>query len=169
MVARAAARTVSDVTLEVRPLGPALGAEIGGIDLSQPVDDETIAEIRALWAEHQVLLFPEQRLSEEAQVAFSSRFGELAVFHEREKRSSSRPEILRIGNVDEDGNRIDPNHPTRRYFAILTALWHSDGSYKAIPSLGSALHALEVPPEGGETWFTNLFAAYVSGGAKIHH
>lgn len=99
-------------------------------------------------------------MSEEAQVAFSRHFGELAVFHDKDKISGRRPEILRVANVDENGEMIDPDHPVRRYFALLTSLWHTDGSYKALPSLGSMLHALEVPPKGGETWFADMAAAF---------
>ncbi len=139
---------------------PTIGAEVQGLDLARVSDEESIELIRKLWLEHHVLVFPGQRLSEEAQVAFSRHFGELAVFHDQDKISGRRPEILRVANVDENGEMIDPDHPVRRYFALLTSLWHTDGSYKALPSLGSMLHALEVPPEGGETWFADMAAAF---------
>ena len=143
----------------VEPLVP-FGAKITGLDLAQPLDADTVDQLTALWAEHLVLLFPEQTLSEEQQVAFTRNFGALACFHEQEKISSTFPEILRVSNVAADGSTLDPDSDYRRYFATLTGLWHTDGSYKAVPSRGSMLHALEVPPEGGETWFCNMFKAY---------
>ncbi len=139
---------------------PAIGAEVRGLDLRQPLDTATVEALKAVWAENLVLVFPEQDLSEAEQVAFSRNFGELAIHQDAEKISTKVPEILRIANVDEDGNILEVDHELRRYFATLTALWHTDGSYKAMPSLGSILHGREVPPEGGETWFANMFAAY---------
>ena len=161
------AHAEAGVGLGVRKLSPALGAEVTGVDLAEPLDDATLSQIREIWAEHPVLVFPGQHLSEAQQVAFSRRFGELAIFIDKEKRSSGQPEILRIANVDEDGNLLDPDHPLRRYFAILTGLWHTDGSYKAIPSFGSMLHGLEVPPEGGETCYANMFRAYEAMPAEM--
>ena len=156
------AEHVADHGFSVRELHPALGAEISGLDLSQTLDDETIASIREVWADRLVLVFPEQSLSEEAQVAFTGRFGEMAVHLDEEKRSEQAPEIFRVGNVDPDGAKLDPDHFLPRYFRVLTGLWHTDGSYKAIPSFGSMLHAKEVPPEGGDTCFANMFLAYAS-------
>lgn len=147
-------------SLTVEKLHPAIGAEVRGLDLSEPLDTATVAALKEIWAEHLVLVFPEQDLSEAAQVAFTRNFGEMAIHQDPEKRSTSVPEILRIANVDEDGNILRVDHELRRYFATLTALWHTDGSYKAVPSFGSVLHGREVPPEGGETWFANMFAAY---------
>jgi len=159
---RAARRSSTASALDVHPLSPALGIEIRGLDLAQPLPAATIEEIKALWARHLVVVFPEQRLSEAQQVAFSRHFGDLAIFTDAEKRSTRAPEILRIGNVDEDGNRLDPDAVAPRYYRTLTGLWHTDGSYKAVPSMGSLLYAVEVPPEGGETCFANMFAAYAA-------
>ena len=69
---------------------------------------------------------------------------------------------LRIANVDEAGEQVDIDHEMRRYFATVTALWHTDSSYKAVPSFGSVLHGREVPSVGGETWFANMFVAYTA-------
>ncbi len=137
-----------------------IGAEVSGLDLSQPLDPATICALKEIWAEHLVLVFPEQDLDEAAQVRFSRYFGELAVHQDKEKISSTVPEIFRVANVDKDGNLLSEEHELRRYFRVLTGLWHTDGSYKAVPSFGSLLHAREVPPEGGETWYANMFAAY---------
>ena len=146
--------------LRTRPLHPAIGVEISGVDLSQPLSDETIDEIKRLWSQHFVLLFRKQKLTEEQQIDFTRRFGKLEVYIEANKRSASHPEIVRISNVDADGNIRKADDIVAHFFAVLTQLWHTDGSYKAIPSLGSALHSIEVPPSGGETCFSNQVAAY---------
>ncbi len=152
--------TASPAPFTVAKRHPVIGAEVRGLDLRLPLEPATVEALKAVWAEHLVLVFPKQDLSEAEQVAFSRNFGELAVHQDKEKISTAVPEILRIANTDEDGNILEVDHELRRYFATLTALWHTDGSYKAVPSLGSILHGREVPPEGGETWFANMFAAY---------
>jgi taurine dioxygenase/alpha-ketoglutarate-dependent 2,4-dichlorophenoxyacetate dioxygenase len=146
--------------LTTRKLHPNIGIEIRGIDLSQPLDRAQIAEISALWRQYLVLVFPGQSLTETQQMAFSRYFGELDVTVEDDKRSTRNPEILRIGNVGEGGRKLDPDHPIVMYYKALTTPWHTDGSYRAVPSFASMLHALEVVPEGGETCFANAIAAY---------
>ena len=146
--------------LRTRPLHPAIGAEVLDLDLSQPLDDATLEEIKRLWSQHFVLLFRKQALSEEQQIAFTRRFGKLEVYIEADKRSAKHPEIVRISNVDAEGKIRPAQNDIARFFAILTQLWHTDGSYKPVPSLGSALHAIEVPPSGGETCFSNQVAAW---------
>lgn len=147
--------------MRTRLLHPAIGLEIAGIDLAAPLDDATLQRIRDLWTRHLVLVFPGQSLTEDQQIAFTRYFGELdPSFVEADKRSTRNPEVLRIANVDEQGNKLAADHPIQRYFANLTTLWHTDGSYRAVPSFASMLHALEVTPEGGETCFANAIAAY---------
>ena len=149
------------MTMQTRPLHPAIGLEIRGLDLARPLDPATLQQIRDLWARHLVLLFPGQSLTEDQQIAFTRNFGELdPSFVEADKRSTRNPEVLRIANVDEQGNKLAADHPIQRYFANLTTLWHTDGSYRAVPSFASMLHALEVTPAGGETCFANAIAAY---------
>jgi alpha-ketoglutarate-dependent taurine dioxygenase len=147
-------------SLRTRKIHPAIGLEISGIDLAAPLDPGTIAAIKELWRQHLVLVFPEQSLTEDQQIAFSRHFGELDITIEDDKKSSKNPEVLRIANVDERGQKLDVDHPIQHYFSTLTALWHTDGSYRAVPSYASMLHALEVTPEGGETCFANAIAAY---------
>ena len=146
--------------IQTRPVHPEIGIEITGADLSTPLDSATIGEIERLWRRHLVLVFPKQSLTEDRQIAFSRYFGELDITIEDDKKSSKNPEVLPIANVDEQGQKLDINHPIQHYFSTLTALWHTDGSYRAVPSFASMLHALEVTPEGGETCFANGIAAY---------
>jgi alpha-ketoglutarate-dependent taurine dioxygenase len=148
---------LADDTLSTKPLHSAIGVEVIGIDLSRPLSDDAFRQVSDLWDRYQLLLFRDQSLTEEQQIAFSRRFGDLAVQTESDKRSSRNPEILRISNVDEKGS-IDLD--TQRFFAILTGLWHTDGSYKPLPSHGSILHCLEAADIGGETCFANMIAAY---------
>ncbi len=152
--------TTDHPNLTVTRKNAALGAEVRGIDLSRPLDSQTVARIKEIWEEHLVLHFPGQSLTEDEQISFSRNFGELAVHVEPDKISKKTPEIFRVSNVDEDGNRIYPESEYYRFFTVLTGFWHTDGSYKPMPSMGSILHGLEVTPEGGETWFCNMFRAY---------
>jgi alpha-ketoglutarate-dependent taurine dioxygenase len=146
-----------DDVITTKPLHSALGVEVVNVDLSETLSDHRFDEVRRLWDQHQLLLFRNQSLTEEQQIAFSRRFGTLAVQTESDKRSTRNPAILRISNVSESGI-IDVD--TQRFFAILTGLWHTDGSYKPVPSYGSILHCLEAASVGGETCFANMIAAY---------
>ena len=150
----------ADIALVTRSLHRNIGVEITGVDLSRPLDDATIGEINMLWRRHLVLVFPRQSLTETQQIAFTRKFGTLDITIEDDKKSSKNPEVLRIANVDERGEKLSADHPIARYFSALTSLWHTDGSYRAVPSFASMLHALEVTPEGDETCFANAIAAY---------
>jgi alpha-ketoglutarate-dependent taurine dioxygenase len=153
--------------MRTRKLNPTIGLEISGVDLSRPLDPAFLTELRALWNEHLVLVFPGQSLTEDQQMAFSRNFGELDVTVEEDKKSTKNPEVLRIGNVDEHGRKLAVDHPIPLYYAALTTPWHTDGSYRAVPSFASMLHALEVPPDGGETCFANAIAAYEALPAEV--
>ena len=133
-------------TISVTPIAGALGAEIGGIDLSQPLPDETIAEIRAALLDHLVIFFRDQRLSPEQHLAFGRRFGTLQV-HDFVEAMPGYPEVLEVRKEPEE----------RRNFG---GGWHTDVSYLERPSLGSVLYALETPDHGGDTMFANQYLAY---------
>lgn len=145
--------------IEVVPRHPVIGAEIRGVDLRKPVDEETLAEIRGAWLAHMLLVFPDQPVSDEQQIAFARRFGELEIHPSTTHRSSEHPEIYRVANVDEKGNILPPEGEAWRYLNI-TWLWHSDSSFREVPSMGSILHGLEVTSDGGETQFCNLCDVY---------
>jgi taurine dioxygenase len=143
--------------LSIRKLGKRLGAEISGADLSQLLDDATFARVSDAFFEHQVVVFRDQRLTPAQQVAFTRRFGELEHHVRKEHRLAQYPEILVVANVlDEHGRAIGVQDAGR--------FWHSDLSYKRIPSLLSALYALEVPVKDGvalgATSFASAIAAY---------
>lgn len=140
--------------LEFVPLSSAIGAEVRGVDLTA-IDDAIFHRIKAAWLEHIVLLFRGQELTDAALVAFSRRFGALDVAPPNENGVRSVPdfpEILVISNVVENGVEIGS-------LGNAEADWHTDMSYLETPPSGSLLHALEVPSEGGDTGFLNMYSA----------
>lgn len=134
---------------EIRPLNAPLGAEVLGLNLSQPLDAEGFGRIHAAHLEHRLLIFRDQRISPDQQVEFSRRFGPLQIHVQRRFQLDGHPEVLIVSNIrDENGE------PTGLGDAGL--FWHSDLSYKDKPSLGSLLHAQELPAEGGDTLFSDV-------------
>jgi taurine dioxygenase len=135
--------------------GSALGAEVIGVDL-QNVDDHTFRAIHKAWLDHLVLLFREQKLSDDQLIAFSRRLGELdlAPIQETGRRFvEGYPEIYIVSNVIEKGAPIGS-------LGAGELVWHTDMSYQEDPPKASMLYALEVPPEGGKTGFVNMYEAY---------
>ena len=146
------------VALEVTSLHPHIGAEVAGVDLARPLDSQTLKTIEAAWNSH-ALVFPEQPISDEQQIAFSRCFGDLEIFPQADNRSQRLPEIFRVTNVGED-NRIRPVESEGGKYSTLIWVWHSDSSYRPVPSKGAVLHAIEVVEKGGDTLFASMFAAY---------
>ncbi|MBL0419304.1 TauD/TfdA family dioxygenase [Ramlibacter sp. AW1] len=137
--------------MRVRLLASALGAEIQGIDLSQPLPASTVEELQSAWSQHLVLLFRGQRLSPEQLIRFSACFGPLER-HDNylgELRYAEYPELLRVKTTVVAGRRV-----------TFGQQWHSDLSYTLRPALGSVLHCLAIPDVGGDTLFANMIAAY---------
>ena len=138
--------------LEIRPLDDALGAEVLGLDLAEPLSQEDFDAIHAAHLRYHVLVFRDLRITPAQQVAFSRRFGPLQIHVLRDFQLAGQPEVLVVSNIKENGKPIglgDAGH-----------YWHSDLSYKAKPSLGSMLHAQELPAEGGDTLFANQHTAF---------
>jgi taurine dioxygenase len=143
--------------ITINRIGKHLGAEISGVDLSQPLDDDTFAKIAKAFFDNEVAFFRNQKLTPEQQVAFTRRFGVLEQHVRKESRLEGHPEILIISNLlDEKGNAIGAQDAGR--------FWHSDLSYKKEPSMLSALYSLEVPVKDGrvlgDTSFASTTAAY---------
>ncbi len=141
--------------VEIIPTGKALGAEIQGIDVRKIQPDEFESIYRA-WLDHQVLLFRGQELTDADLIAFSRRFGELdcAPVQETGRRFvQGHPEIYIVSNVIENGEPIGS-------LGAGEAGWHTDMSYLEDPPKASILYALEVPPEGGNTYFCSMYRAY---------
>jgi len=153
------AETTAKSRLQVKRLNPALGAEVRGFDLRRPLDAETSAELRAAWMDNLVLVFPGQPLTDAEHVAFTRHFGEPEIFHQKIIKSQRVPEIFRVANVGEDDRLLPPSDLVVRQLSSAQ-MWHTDSSYRPIPSMGSLLRGLEVVREGGETLFTNMYLVW---------
>jgi taurine dioxygenase len=141
--------------LSLRPTGGPLGAELRGIDLRR-IDDPTFAAIHRAWLDDLVLLVRGQELTDADLVAFSRRFGGLdqAPIQENGRRFvDGFPEIYVVSNVIENGVAIGS-------LGAGEAVWHTDMSYLSDPPKASMLYALEVPSSGGDTSFSNMYAAH---------
>ena len=132
--------------IEVKPIAGACGAEIHGVDLAKPIDDETFVEIKQAFTENLVIFFRDQNIGEEQHKAFGRRFGTLNI-HPRYMPLEGHPEIFPI--------RKDPEHTEN-----VGGVWHQDLTHLPEPPLGSILYALEVPSSGGDTMFANQYLAY---------
>lgn len=131
-------------SITVSPLTPAIGAEIGNIDLRQVSSDE-IADIRAALLEYKVVFFRDQTLTQAEHISFAREFGDLEI-HPATPKSQSNPEVLHIAHGPESKGKEN--------------FWHSDVTWREKPSLGSILKAVEVPAVGGDTLFANMVMAY---------
>jgi alpha-ketoglutarate-dependent taurine dioxygenase len=142
--------------LTVRPLHSALGAEVRGVDMRQPLDEATHQEVLAAWMQHQVLVFPGQKITDEEHVAFTRFLGTPEIFHQKIIKSRRVPEIFRVSNVDDEGILMPADNPTVVQLSLAQS-WHTDSSYLPVPCVGALLHGVEVSRSGGETQFTNLY------------
>ncbi len=147
------AQALAGQKIEIRPLSSnQLGAEVLGLDLSRPLADADFKRIHRAHLDHHVLVFRDLRITPAQQVEFSRRFGALQIHVLQQFALAGHPEILIVSNIKENGQPIglgDAGH-----------YWHSDLSYVEKPSLGSMLHAQELPAEGGDTLFADQHAAY---------
>lgn len=130
---------------EVRPLTPVIGAELRGIDLAADLDEDAIAEVRRALLRHRVVFFRDQHITRAQHIAFARRFGELEI-HPATPQDQEDPEALRIAHGPDSRGQEN--------------FWHSDVTWRAEPSLGSVLRAIEVPTVGGDTLFSCMYSAY---------
>ncbi len=144
------------MSMTLRPLTPAVGVEIGNVDLTA-LSAAEFAEIEAAWHRHSVLLFRGQKLSDDDLLAFSRRFGELDPPPNQERGRQSPPgypDIYVVSNVlDDKGQPIGA-------LGAGEAVWHTDMSYLDLPPDASMLYALEIPPTGGNTSFCGMQAVW---------
>jgi len=144
----------SDALLSVTPTGPLLGAEISGVDLAQPLNEATVAAIRAALLKYKVLFFRDQDISHQAHVRFGRYFGELEG-HPVTKHVPGFPEILFIEAAD--GMKVtDATFPIAR----PANKWHTDVTFREIPSMGGILRMRTMPQYGGDTIFADTAAIY---------
>ena len=145
--------------LKARPLNPALGAEVTGIDMRKPLDAETSRELHDAWMQYLLVVFPGQDVTDEEHVAFTRHLGEPEIFHQQIIKSKRVREIFRVSNVDDDGTLMPHDHPTVRQLSLAQS-WHTDSSYRTVPCTGALLHGVETSHTGGETEFTNMYLVY---------
>jgi taurine dioxygenase len=136
--------------MDIRHAAAPVGAEITGLDLTQPLDSETFRTIEDLFHERGVIVFRGQHLTEAQHIAFSRRFGDLEIHVATDYLKPGYPEILVVSNIIENGRNIG--------LADAGQYWHSDLSYIANPSRCSLLYALEVPEQDGRVLGPTLFA-----------
>ena len=129
----------------IKALTPTIGAEIGGVDLREPLKDETVAEIRQALLDHLVVFFRDQPLTDEQQLDFALCFGPLSI-PPLATRYQDSPAVTVLDQVNPRGEGADE--------------WHSDNTFMAHPPMGSILRAERLPPTGGDTCFASMFAAY---------
>jgi len=154
------------MSLIVKPLSPALGAEIVGLDLRQDLPAQTVADIVDAWHRHLVLLFRDQSLTEDDQMRFAQHFGALEKRIRppealNEGNSVKYPGItMLVSNIRENGKLIGSLPDGEMHF-------HSDQCYMEKPVKGTFLYAIEIPSQGGDTLFLNMYAAYETLPAEI--
>jgi taurine dioxygenase len=138
--------------LEIRPFDAPVGAEVIGLDLGRPLGDDAFHRIHRAHLDHHVLVFRDQRITPQQQIDFSRRFGPLQIHVLHQFQLADHPRVLIVSNIKENGQPIG--------LGDAGLYWHSDLSYKERPSLGSLLHAQELPSEGGDTLFANMHLAW---------
>ena len=149
----------SSPPVQTRPLSPALGAELIGLDLSAPMSDELFESVQDAWHRHLVILLRDQHLTEDEQVRFAERFGPISM-STRGHYQSKNPAIMLISNIREDGKQIGALPDGEMHF-------HTDQCHQERPAMATMLYSLEVPSVGGNTLFANAYAAYETLPAAI--
>lgn len=145
-MSEAGVKAAPSQSLDIRPVAGALGAEIDGVDLSQDLGDDMIAEIRQALLDHLVIFFRRQDITPDQHLALAKRFGEI-VEYPLVKGLEGYPQITAVVKLEHEKMNFG-------------GLWHSDTTYLEKPPMGSILLARELPPYGGDTEFANMYLAY---------
>lgn len=133
-------------TFRIEGCTGAIGAEVTGIDLARPIAASTMAKLRAAWLQHLVLVFRDQDLDSAAFLAFARRWGE-PIEYPFVKGLEGYPEIIAVRKLEHERTNFG-------------GVWHSDTTYLPVPPMASMLLARELPPQGGDTLFASMYAAY---------
>lgn len=134
------------MSITVTPTGEACGAYISGVDLTQPLNEQQIKNIRAAWNEHHVIIFKNQKLSDDDLERISEYFGDLAI-DPFVKSIEGRKHMI---SIQREADETSP---------IFADIWHADWTFKADPPFATTLYSIEIPPVGGDTLFANQVQA----------
>ena len=136
------------MTITITPTGEACGAVITGVDLTRPLSDETVAELRAAWLKHHVLVYPDQPMSDEDLERYTLYFGPFGV-------------DTFFGAINDDHKHIAAiERQADETTPIFASNWHTDWSFQRVPPAGTCLLGLKIPPQGGDTLFANQHKAF---------
>ena len=153
------------MTISISALHPVFAGEVSGIDTTQPLSHDDVAAIEAGMDRYAVLVFRDQRLTDEQQLAFSRSFGALeetrgtGISKPGEQRL--HPAFADVSNIDKDNQLLERDN-RRRLYSLGNMLWHSDSSFKAVPAKYSILSGRIVTSDGGNTEFADMRAAYAA-------
>jgi alpha-ketoglutarate-dependent 2,4-dichlorophenoxyacetate dioxygenase len=150
------------MAITVYPVTPDFAAEIGDVDLSQTVEPSDVDAIKEAFAKYAVLIFPDQRLSQDQHLDFAKLFGPLETtiaLYRKNARLRVRKEFADVSNLSPD-NEVWGKESRQRMFQLGNRLWHTDSSFKRLPARASLLYARSIPPIGGHTEFADERAAY---------
>jgi taurine dioxygenase len=139
--------------IAIHRLAESFVGEMSGVDLAR-LDAAAVEAVKSAWLAHKVLVFHDQRLDEDALVAFAEQMGDVEI-HLRQARTDGRREVMLVSNIKEDGQAIGR-------LGNQELNWHMDQIFMARPTAGTILYAESVTPEGGDTWFCDLGAAYAA-------
>jgi alpha-ketoglutarate-dependent taurine dioxygenase len=145
----ASANKTADLSIE--PLSDLMGASVTGLDLAKPLNKATQAAVLDAFLKHQLLVFRDQSLTKDEQVAFSLQFGELERHTLRNRGGNDHPLVHIVTNMNDKGAPSG---------IVKSTQWHSDKSFRPAPSMATILHAINLPPDGGDTCFANMYTAY---------
>jgi alpha-ketoglutarate-dependent 2,4-dichlorophenoxyacetate dioxygenase len=150
------------MAITICPVTPTFAAEIGDVDLSKPLDPSEISEVKDAFSKYAVLIFPDQRLSQDRHLDFAKYFGPLettiALFR-KDSQLRVPKEFADVSNLDPE-NQVWGKDSRQRMFQFGNRLWHTDSSFKRLPARASLLYARTIPPIGGHTEFADERAAY---------
>ena len=154
------------MTINIRAVQPGFVGEVTGIDICQPLDVDAVAVVERGMDDYAVLTFPNQPLTDDQQVVFSSNFGglEIPLAAQMVKPEMRRFDKLELGDISnfagKDADKLRARDDSRRMYALANRLWHSDASFRAVGAGYTLLHARIVPSKGGNTEFADMRAAY---------
>jgi len=144
--------------MKIEPLHQDFGARITGLDMSAPPSGAALDDLRAIIDEHSFLVFPDQAMDDDRQLALTRALGEPEFGHVAYGETGRIEYFATIGNVQPDGTALGNDH-RRTIFLTGNNMWHSDNSFREVPAFLSITSAHETPDEGGETIFVSMRAA----------